>query len=230
MTTDTPMGTMTTENESDATVLLEIGEPVADGWSVTGTYEALELRTSGDMGGGTVSGEEIVGKPFTGVLARSGGISITDAPETPGQMSESLDPGALFVDLLVPLPPVGTPPDGSWPVSSTVVSAAAITMTMVFEGTARFAGDTVWNGIPAQVIVADGTLEVEGWGEPAGVPAELGILFSGESTRRYVWDPAQRIMLAALTTSEAGGGIEMIGMDMSMPADMTSRQEVTLQR
>jgi hypothetical protein len=221
---------MTSETESDATILLDIGEPLADGWSVTATYQALEVRAEGSLGGGSVSAEGIIGKPYSGVLTRAGQISVTDSPETSGRLADNLDPAALFTELLVPLPPAGHSPTASWPVTSTVVSDASVRLTTVFDGTASSTGDTVWNGIPARVIVAEGTLEIEGSGAPAGAPAEMGLVLSGESTRLYVWDTVRRVMLASVFTGEATGTLSVGGMDLSIPAQFLTRQEVTLRR
>ena len=105
---DTPMGRMTSESDSDASVLLEIGGITASGRAVTATFEALEVRAQGTLGGGTVNADGILGKPYTGTLSDAGLIQITESPRASGRLSDNLDPAALLTELLVPLPPAGS--------------------------------------------------------------------------------------------------------------------------
>ena len=224
------MGTMTSETSSEAIVRLEIGDWRGDSWPVTASFEALEVSSQGSLGGGSVAAEGVIGEPFEGTLSRSGQISITESPALSERLSDNLDPSALFTELLAPLPPDGDAPMNSWPVASTVVSDAAVRLVSVFEGMARLAGDTLWGGISAKLIVAEGTLEIEGNGSPAGMPAEMHLMLSGESTRLYVWDAQRGVMLASLITGEADGTLSLVGMDLSIPARFNTRQEVTLQR
>ncbi len=227
---NTPMGRMTSETESDATLVLNIGEKLENGRSVTATFEELEVRAEGSLGGGTVNAEGILGKPFSGTLLETGQITITDSPQASGRLRHNLDPAALLTELLAPLPPGGATDMESWPVVSSVVSEAAVRLTSSFVGTARFAGDTVWNGVDARLIVVEGMLEIDGSGAPAGAPAEMNLLLEGESTRLYVWDMVRRVMLASLVTGEAEGSLSISGMDFQIPARFVSRQEVELRR
>jgi len=221
---------MTSETDSDATVLLDIGERLENGMGVTATFEALEVRAEGSLGGGTVNAEGILGKPYTGTLTATGQISITDSPQASSRLTNNLDPAALLTELLVPLPPGGAADMESWPIRSSVISDAAVRLTSTFEGAARFAGDTIWNGVAARLIVVEGTLEIEGSGAPAGAPAEMNLLLEGESTRLYVWDTTRQVMLASLMTGEAEGSLSISGMDLQIPARFEQKQEVTLRR
>ena len=227
---DTPMGRMTSETESEATVRLDIGEKQEAGWAVSAVFEALEVRAEGSMGGGSVNAEGVIGRTFTGTLSEAGLISIGESPDVSSRLSDNLDPGAMLTELMAPLPPEGADPSTSWPVSSTVISDAAVKLTSSFTGTARIAGDTIWHGTPATLILAEGTLEIEGTGAPAGGPAEMDLLLEGGSTRLYVWDTARRVMLASLTTGEARGSLSISGMDLQIPASFVQRQEVALRR
>ncbi len=227
---ETPMGSMESKTRSEATVLLDIGQRLGDGWRISATFEALEVTAEGSMGGGSVRAEEVLGKPYSGTLSSAGLITITDAPAASSRLTNSLDPGALFTDLLVPLPPVDVSPTDSWPVNSTVLSDAAVRLMTVFAGTARFAADTIWNGVQARLIIVDGTIEIEGSGAPAGAPAEVDMVLSGESTRLYVWDASRNLMLASLVTIEAEGSMSIAEMNLSMPARMSSRQNVALKQ
>lgn len=227
---ETPMGRMASETESDATISLNVGERMESGWTVTATFEALQVTAEGSLGGGTVNAESILGKSYLGSLSESGLISISEAPVVSGSLSDNLDPAALLTELLVPLPPEGAADVESWPVSSTVISDAAVHLTSTFEGFARFAGDTIWHGKPATLIVAEGDIEIEGSGAPAGAPAEIDLFLSGESARTYVWDVERRVMLASLVTGEADGSLTVAGMDFEIPARFVNKQEVTLRR
>jgi len=226
----TPMGEMASETTSDALVVMEIGDRTESGWPVTAMYERLVVSAQGAMGGGSVNAEGVLGKNYSGVLNQSGLIEITESPEISGRVAANLDPGALLTELLVPMPPEGAGGADTWPVSSTTVSDAAVELISVFEGTARIAGDTVWNGVAATVIVADGVLELEGTGAPTGSPAAMDMLLSGESRRVYVWDSVRRVMLASEFTSNAEGSIAVQGMDISMPASFVTRQTVQIIR
>lgn len=227
---DTPMGRMTSETDSEAIVSLDIGERFENGRGVTATFEALEVRAEGSLGGGTVNAEGILGKPYTGSLAATGQISITDSPQASSSLTNNLDPAALLTELLVPLPPGGDADMESWPIRSSVISDAAVRLTSTFEGAARFAGDTIWNGVAARLIVVEGTLEIAGSGAPAGAPADIDLTLEGESTRLYVWDMERGVMLASLVTGEADGALTIRGMGMQIPARFEQRQEVTLRR
>jgi hypothetical protein len=221
---------MTSETRSEATVLVSIGERSNVGWNVSAVYEALEVRAGGRLGGGIVNAAEIIGKAYTGTLSPSGQIHVTSSPEASGRFTQNLDPGALLTELLTPVPPEGANPTGPWPVASTVVSDASVRLTSIFEGTARITGDTVWNGINATLIVAEGTLEIEGRGAPSGMELDMDLALAGQATRLYVWDTVDGVMLASVVSGEADGSLSVAGMYLRIPASFHTRQEVTLRR
>ena len=225
---ETPMGTQRSNDSAHATVLLEIGDPSGGGWAVSAVYQALSLQTSGGLGSTQKEGGELIGMRFAGILSRDGIIEIAEAPDTPPELSDAIDPSALLAELLVPLPPEAHAGAEPWPVSTTTTSRTMLTITSTFKGSARFTGDTIWNGRQARVIVADGAVEISGRGTPAGVPAEIEMVLAGESTRLYVWDVERGVMLASTHTTEATGQVTVVGMDMSMPIEVTARQVVEL--
>lgn len=228
MDIDTPMGSMSTGDTLRATVRLEIGAPVAEGWAMTAVFEDLMAAAGGDMGSERVAGGELIGKPFMGVLKRDGVIEVTEAPPIPGALGDIVDPRSLLAELLGPLPedPASSEP---WPVKTVVSAQTAVAITSTFEGTARVLGDTVFNGQPAKVIVAEGSYVAEGSGAPMGAPGEITLEMSGTSTRRYIWDASRGVMLFAEVTLDVDGPITVAAMNMSMDAALTNRQTVELQ-
>ncbi|MFQ6044850.1 MAG: hypothetical protein ACE5PT_00640 [Gemmatimonadales bacterium] len=229
MDIDTPMGSMHTVDTLQATVRLEIGAPTADGWGMTAVFEDLMAAAGGDMGSERVEGGELIGRQFTGVLNRDGIIEIISAPPIPVGLSDVVDPRSVLAELLGPLPadPATSEP---WPVRTVVTAETAVAIASTFEGTARVVGDTVWNGQPAKLIVAEGSYVAEGSGMPMGAPGEITLEMSGTSTRRYIWDAMRGVMLFAEVTLDVDGPITVAAMNMSMDAALTNRQTVELER
>lgn len=221
---EVPGQPQTSDQDVDASVQLEIG----DARSVTASFEALSMRTEGHMGSTTLEGSDLVGKKFHGIISESGVITVSEGPETSGALADAMDPKSVFADLLVPLPPEAGAE--SWPVNTSMSFSASVNTTTNFDGEARFAGDTVWNGRAARVIVAEGTVRVEGSGLPEGAPAEIQMSLSGESTTRYLWDPARGVMLASTSKSSLDGIISIESMGMSFPATVTSSKTVELKQ
>lgn len=222
---ETPQGDMRSRDTSTATIRMTVGQAGASGHAITAAYEALDLRSAGDMGSSHVTGGALLGQEFAGTLKPSGMIEINSSPTVPSNIKQYLDPAAWLKHLLVPLPPAGTTAD-SWPVRVEVASDAGMQVTTRYEGTARFAGDTTWNGITARRIVLEGQFTFEGRGQPAGAPAELVMLVVGTTTRRYLWDAQRGVMLHAHAVSEGQGTMEMVGMDVTLPTSV--RNELTV--
>ncbi|NIM52470.1 MAG: hypothetical protein GTN62_14160 [Gemmatimonadales bacterium] len=220
--------TQTSEDKLSATVMMEIGQPGPEGRPVSAVFDALEASSSGDMGSTRQEGGSLIGMRYAGTLTEGGTINFSDPPETPSHLKDVVDPVALLVNLLVPLPPGAEAAGTSWPVNTTVTSRTALTMTAIYAGTARVAGDTTWNGQVAKVIVSEGTLELHGTGTPPGSPAEIDMVMTGPSTRLYIWDPQRGVMLASSTSGEYSGDIEVIGMGMTIPVSYKETMEVVL--
>ncbi|UCD25773.1 MAG: hypothetical protein JSW51_07640 [Gemmatimonadota bacterium] len=223
---ETPMGSQNQGGTVSATVTVEIGAQAAGGRNVIVVYEALE---SSGAGIGRLEGGDLIGQPFVGVVDNSGKMTFTEVPPTPTRLGNYFDPGAFLSQLLMPLPPAGGGEVGSWPVHQEVTERTEMTVTSMFDGTARVVGDTVWNGITAKVIVLEGEFQMEGSGAPTGSPAELDIIASGPGTTTYIWDAATGVMLASSAEGEGTGTVDIPSMDMSLPLTMSSKQTIELQ-
>ncbi len=222
---ETPMGDQETSSTSRITVVLETAQRTATGVAMTATFETLEGNTSQE---GDFSGGALIGKPYSGTILPDGTIEIAEGPETPGALKQFMDPRAFLTELLVPLPPSDNVE--SWPVRRETTYDQMIEMTAVTTGTARIAGDTTWNAVPAKIIVLDATVELSGSGMPAGSPAELEFAAQGPATLRYVWDAARGIMLASVLEAEYSGDVTVVGMGMTFPIVFHSSSTVELQR
>ncbi len=225
---ETPDGEMVSRDTVRSTLVLDIGSENQAGRSVSTQFEALEIKVTGSMANVRLEGTELVGKPFQGTLKHDGTIEVSDAPDTPRSLRDLFDPAALFAELLVPLPPDADAGAQSWPVQTTVTSEAGWTLKSRFDGTARFAGDTTWNGQSARLIVSEGKFELEGKGMPAGAPSEVEMSMSGTSTRRYVWDAMRGVMLASRNETSAEGIVVVLDFDLALPTRATNVQEVML--
>jgi hypothetical protein len=225
---ETPDGNQASRDTVRSTLTLDIGDAVAGGRRVTAQFEGMEVKTVGDMGSRRLPGDELVGKPFTGTLKQDGSIEVTDAPQLPRGMRDLFDPAALFVEMLAPLPPDANASAASWPHRSVVTSKAGMDIVATYEGTARFAGDSTWNGQPVRIIASEGTVELKGEGTPPGAPGAIEMTLEGKVTRRYYWDAMRGVMLASVQESEAEGVIVVLDFDIAVPTSLTSVQRVTL--
>ena len=224
---ETPMGAQEGEATTDLTFVMEIGGPTAGGLAVSVVLESLEGKSTEQ---GSYQGGDLLGKPYTGTLKPDGTIEITDGPETPENLVNLFDPKGLWTELLPPLPPAGQLGAESWSYRRESTYETSMSLKSVTNGTARMAGDTLWNGVPAQVIVTEGEVELTGSGTPPGSPGEIEVVVSGPLLVRYVWDGARGVMLAAKSDGELTGDVTVIGMGMSFPISFTGDAEVTLQR
>ncbi|NIM50469.1 MAG: hypothetical protein GTN78_03245 [Gemmatimonadales bacterium] len=221
---ETPMGTQASRDSGRATVRLEFGRQGAEGTQVSGVFEAfdawLEQR-------GRIEGGELIGRRYSGTLAPSGTIEITDTPATPDHLKDFFDPRALFVDLMVPLPPTGQAGREPWPVRQAITSRTSLTLTGVLDGWGRLAGDTTWNGQQARIILVEGSYKLEGAGLASG-SVELSLTTTGTSTSRYVWDAERGVMLASVGTIEVEGEATVQGIDEPLPVRLKRVKRVAL--
>jgi len=214
---ETPMGDQQSSDTTEATVTISLGEPADVGRHVTASFEAFSSRVGGAMGARSLDGEGLIGEPLSGILRPTGRIDIDTRPTLPEALAETFDPASFFTDLLAPMPPDGET-GAPWPVRFEVTSATAMHVTGTYDGMARLAGDTAWNGTPAKIILSEGKIEIRGSGTPSGAPAELSMKMAGTSTRRYVWDAARGVLLAGWSVDRATGSIELQGMGLTLPA------------
>ena len=82
----------------------------------------------------------------------------------------------------------------------------------------------------AKIIVFEATIEMAGSGMPEGSPAELEFAAKGPATLRYVWDATRGVMLAAVSETEIGGDVTVIGMGMTVPIFFVGSGTIELQR
>jgi hypothetical protein len=221
------MGAQNQSGTIEATVTVDIGAPVDGGNRVTVVYEKFE---SSGAGVGRLEGGEMIGQPFGGVLASNGEMSFTEIPAIPDRLDRYFDPASFLSQMLMPLPSEGGTDLESWTVHQESVESTEMTIFSTLDGTASVVGDTVWNGIPAKIVVVEGEFQMEGSGTPTGSPAELDMIASGPATSRFVWDAARGVMLASSTEGGGEGTVTIPSMDLSMPMTLTSKQTTELQR
>ena len=224
----TPMGDQHTRDSTIAIVAVQVGGGAADARDITVAFESLDIWAGGDMNRQHLQGGELLGKQFVGTVSDQGLISVSESPEIPAELREATDPWAIFADLLPPLPPAGDASVESWTHKTEAMVETAMTVNNTYEGTARFAGDTTWNGQMARIIVSEGTVMSSGKGYPAGAPGEIEFAMTGEATTRYIWDPQRGVMLGYTSTGEAEGELELPSMAMTMPISFTGSKEVRL--
>jgi len=223
----TPMGPQNVDATTNVTVTFEVGGPGDGGRRVVAVFEALESQSTGI---GRLQGGALIGKPFVGVLAHDGSVDFTETPETPANLRDYFDPSAFLSELLMPLPPEGSGDMESWSVHQESTERTQMTMVSSFDGAARVAGDTVWAGQPAKVVIVEGQFKLEGTGTPTGSPAELEMVVSGPATMTYIWDATRGVMLSGTTRGEGEGTVALVGMDLTMAMTVTSEQRIVLQR
>lgn len=229
MSVETPVGEQGSTDSTHATVAIEIGEPIAGGHRVSATFEVLELWEGGDFGIRHATGGDLIGAPFTGTLSPSGRIAVATAPAVPAEITAMADPSEIIADLLPPLPPGGGATTGSWPHNTSATLQVVMSIETRYQGTARFAGDTTWNGVAARIIVSEGTVETTARGTPRGAPGEIEMVQTGTSRTIYVWDARRGVMLASRSTIEAEGEVELLEMQMSLRVVYKGDREIQLQ-
>ncbi|UCF20244.1 MAG: hypothetical protein JSU87_02220 [Gemmatimonadota bacterium] len=226
----TPMGDQHNRDSTIAIVVLDVGQRTADAHEVSAFFETLDIWAGGDMNQQHLEGGDMLGKAFRGTLSDQGMISVSEAPEMPSELGEATDPAAIFADLLLPLPPSGDESAESWPHKTAMTVETAMTVNNSYDGSARFAGDTTWNGQAARIIVSEGTITSSGRGYPPGAPGEIEFTMSGTATTRYFWDPQRGVMLGSVSSAKAEGDLDLPSMAMTMPISFTGSKEVRLVR
>lgn len=225
---ETPMGDQQSIDSAKATLRLEVVGSAAGGRAVSVTYEALDIWGGDEYNRQHFDGSPLAGQTFTGSLSEQGLITVESAPEIPAELKPGGDPAALFADILPPLPPGGAGAAAPWPHRGAITSEASMTVTSTYEGQARFAGDTTWNGRAVRVIVSEGISTVSGRGTPASAPGEIVFEFSGKSITRYIWDPERGVMLASSASASGDGELEVLSMQLRMPMTYAGSREVRL--
>ena len=227
-TVDTPNGPAGGGFDTQAVLSLSFGDEISGGRSFSATFDSFDSTLESQMGQQNVDGSSVTGREFRGIVSSGGSVAMTETPEVKAGAYDQNSIVAMFPDLLAPLPPDGEPTDDSWPHAYVLPSGGGLDGETSYTGTARFVGDTTWNGIAARVIVSEGTVHADGTGTPQGAPAEVELSADGEARFEYVWDSATGVLLAMKAVSESVGVVTTMGFDL--PLSLTSKREARLER
>lgn len=216
-------GEQRVETGMTATVAVSYGRRTDAGLPFEMTFETLEVSGPG----GSPDLSALIGAPVRGTVSENGDVEIDEVPDVqvPGADAEGLASQTLGL-LFVPLPPDGDPSAGSWPLERSRPPGGGMDGTSTFEGSARFAPEMEWEGMPARIIVSEGDLRQRATGTPPGAPSEVDVDFEGEATTTYAWDPARGVVLHVQQDVELEGTIAMQGM--ALPTTTTGRQTFDL--
>ena len=225
-TVETPNGPAGGGYDTDAVLLLSFGGEVSGGRSFSAIFESFESTLESQMGQQKVDGTPATNQVFRGSVTSTGAITMREIPEVTVGAYDQNSLTAMFPDLLTPLPPGGESVDGSWPHAYVLPSGGGLEGETSYSGTARFVGDTTWNGIAARVIVSEGKVHADGTGTPQGAPAEVELAADGDSRSVYVWDPEAGVLLAMKAESQSKGLVTTMGFDL--PLELTSTREARL--
>ena len=225
-TVETPNGPAGGGYDTQAVLLLAFGDEMTSGRSFSAIFETFESTMESQMGKQKVDGSVVTGQVFRGSVDSSGAIEIREKPEVKVGAYDQNSLAAMFPDLLTPLPPGGESVEGSWPHAYVLPSGGGLEGETSYTGTARFAGDTTWNGIAARVIVSEGRVHADGTGTPQGAPAEVELNADGDASAVYVWDPEAGVLLAMKAESQSMGLVTTMGFDL--PLELTSTREAQL--
>ena len=227
-TVETPNGPAGGSYDTDAFLLLTFGDEISDGRSFSAIFESFESTLESQAGQQEIDGTPATNQVFRGSVTPTGAIEIREKPEVTVGAYDQNSLLAMFPDLLTPLPPGGESVDGSWPHAYVLPSGGGLEGETSYTGSARFAGDTTWNGIAARVIVSEGRVHADGTGIPQGAPAEVELDADGDSRSVYVWDPEAGVLLAMKAESQSKGLVTTMGFDL--PLELTSTREAQLVR
>ena len=225
---ETPNGTAGSGFDTDAVMLLDIGSASPDGRAFSIEFEAFDATLAGQMGSREVDGASIRGQVFRGEVGPAGSIQMVETPAIQAGAYDQNSLLAMFPDILVPLPPGGNAYEEEWPHAWVLPTGGGLEGKTSYTGTARFAGDTTWNGIEARVIVSEGSIQADGTGTPEGAPGEVVLSADGSASATYVWDPASGVLLAMRAESRSEGSVLAMGFDL--PIEIESERHAELIR
>jgi hypothetical protein len=224
---ETPGGMQSASFGSEASLSLSFGKATDEGTPFTVTIDSIVLKTGGDFGGSTTDlTGEVKGKPFRGTMAWDGSVTFTEYPEFTSSNLSGSDMKRVASALLFPLPPGGDLAVAEWAHNVTLPMGGGLEGESVYSGLMSVAGDTVWGGVNAKVLVSEGVIEMEGSGQPQGAPAEIDLLNEVDARTVYIWDPGRGVLLAAAGSGKGRGDISTMGF--SMPMSSHSSVEIHL--
>ncbi|MCL7984312.1 MAG: hypothetical protein M8872_03525 [marine benthic group bacterium] len=225
---ETPNGTSGSGFDTEAVLLLDLGSASPDGRTFSIEFEAFDATLEGQMGSREVDGASIRGLVFRGITGPAGSIQMVETPAVRAGAYDQNSLLAMFPDILAPLPPGGDASRGDWPHAWVLPTGGGLEGETSYTGTARFAGDTTWNGIEARLIVSEGAVHADGTGTPEGAPGEVALSASGSASATYVWDPASGVLLAMKAESRSEGSVLAMGFDL--PIEIESERHAELVR
>ena len=158
---------------------------------------------------------------------RDGGeVEITELPdlEIPGFDASTVE--QIINPLAVTMPPGGMRQEEAWPLDQSSDPPGGLDGVATFEGSARIAGDSVWNGTPVVMIIASGKIRQRASGTPAGAPGEVDFDTEGESETTYAWDPARGVVMNVEVTTEMDGSVSVQGMVLPLQINATATYQL----
>lgn len=223
---ETPGGMQTSGGESEAIVAVSIGVRTDSGTVFSVIFDSFSVAGS-DADAGDLGVEAMEGATFLAALRPTGAVDILEAPEFELEGVTADDLAGIVISLIMPLPPGGTVTSESWPHRVESPVGAGLEGLSTYDGVARLAGDTTWNGIPAQKIVSEGNWVLTAAGTPPGSPTEIELQMEGTSSTTYFWDPARGVMLGAEAAAKGSGNVMAMGFEM--PISNTASSTIALQ-
>ncbi|MDH3297639.1 MAG: hypothetical protein OEM96_05095 [Gemmatimonadota bacterium] len=217
---ETPGGEQEIASTTTIVMTIAYGAPTSDGLPIEVVFS--EFSTEGpapDL-------SAMLGLPFRGIVGEGGEIELTETPDldVPGFDAASLL--QVINPLVIPLPPSGHPTEEAWPLQRSRDPGGGLTGESTFEGSARFAADTVWNGIPTRWLVASGDVKTRASGSPAGAPGEVDLDSEGESEISYAWDAARGVVLHVAVEIELDGTVSTQGMVLPLTIETSATYDL----
>jgi len=217
---ETPGGEQEIASSMSVALTLVYGSRTAEGMPFEVVFSELASQGQGpDLSG-------LIGQLFRGVISDEGELELTESPDVdiPGvdgsAMVEVINP------LIIPLPPGGAVTEEAWPLERSREPGGGMTGVASFDGSARLAADTVWNGIPARMIVSEGDIRQRASGSPPGAPGEVDIDTEGDAESTYAWDTARGIVLHVTVTTEMDGSVSTQGMVLPLTISTTATYDL----
>lgn len=218
---ETPGGEQEIESTTAVAMTVAYGARAAEGLPI----EVVFSEFSSDAAGAPDL-SAMLGLPFRGVVGEDGDVQLTESPELdapgfdPASMLQVINP------VVIPLPPSGHPSDEAWPIEISRDPGGGLSGVSTFEGSARFAADTMWNGIPSKWVVSSGELSTRASGAPAGAPGEVDLDTEGNSESMYAWDAARGLVLHVTVEVAMDGSVSTQGMVLPLTIESTATYDL----
>ncbi|MFQ5529275.1 MAG: hypothetical protein ACE5FP_02910 [Gemmatimonadota bacterium] len=218
---ETPGGEQEIESTTTIALTLAYGSRTAGGLPIEVVFS--EFATEG---GQAPDVSAILGQPFRGVVGETGEVELTESPELDVPGFDAASMLQVINPLVIPLPPSGHPADEPWPLERSRDPGGGLTGVSTFDGSVRFAADTVWNGIPSRLVVSSGDVRQSASGSPAGAPGEIDLDTEGESESTYAWDAARGVVLHVTVAIEMDGSVSTQGLVLPLTIESTATYDL----